>query len=121
MAGRALSIEQREELASSLAEDPEMTWTEVGRRAGVHRTTVARDVRLNGGRRRYCAVVARYRAQVERRRPRPGRLCAESALRRRVTAELVACRSPAAIAADLAAEGRSEGVPREHLPGHLRR
>jgi IS30 family transposase len=95
MAGRALSIEQREELAFSLAEVPEMTWTSVGLRVGVHRTTVTREVTLNGGRQRYCAVAAQHRADLERRRQRQGRLCAESVLRQRVTAELVACRSPA--------------------------
>lgn len=105
MAGHPLTMGQREEIALGLADEPAMSWTALARRTGTHRTTVAREVGLNGGRQGYRPADAQRRAESERCRPRPSRLVADSALRKRVTAELSLCRSPAAIAADLIAEG----------------
>lgn len=105
MAGKVLTMGQREEISLGLADDTAMSWTDLARRAGAHRTTVAREVARNGGRKHYRPADAQARAGTERCRPRLSRLVTDAVLRGRVTAELVAGRSPAAIAADLLAEG----------------
>jgi IS30 family transposase len=84
-----------------------MSWAELGRRVGVDPTTAAREVVRNGGRARYSAEGAQSRAQRLARRPKTPKLRRPGPLRDRVTEELRACRSPAAIAADLKAEGAS--------------
>ncbi|MGH9267887.1 MAG: IS30 family transposase [Acidimicrobiales bacterium] len=98
-------MDQREEIALGLADSVSASWTDLATRAGAHRTTVAREVRRNGGRQNYRPADAERRAGVERCRPRLSRLVADTVLRARVTAELSSFRSPAAIAADLGAEG----------------
>lgn len=102
--------DQREVIECSLQGNETVSWAELGRRVGVHATTVAREVDRNGGRSRYSAEGAQARAQRQGRRPRTAKLCCPGPLRDRVTTELRLCRSPAAIAADLRAEGTGERV-----------
>lgn len=123
MAGPSLNMNQREEISLGLADSPSASWTDLARRAGVHRTTVAREVIRNGGRQHYRPADAERRAEAERCRPRLSRLMIDSVLRARVIAELRLCRSPAAIAADLVAEGAArvchESIYRSVYAGEL--
>ena len=66
---------------------------------------MAREINAGGGRERYGPAAAQRRAEVARRRARRRRLEAPGPLRDRICAELRRGRSPAAIRADLAAEG----------------
>lgn len=100
-----LSRDQRDVIEVELVEDPEMTWSELGRRVGVHRSTVEREVNRNRGRVKYSADAAQLASDNNARRPRDRKLALATPLRSRVTTELKAKRSPAAIAADLRAEG----------------
>ena len=51
MAGKErLSRDQRGAIEVELIADAEMTWTELGGRVGVHRSTVEREVNHNRGR-----------------------------------------------------------------------
>ena len=100
-----LSLPERDEIAVALIEDRDLSWAEIGRRVGRHRTTIAREVAAGGGRDRYRPATAHRRAERDRCRPRPRRLEAPGPLRDRLTAELRVGRSPEAIWADLAAEG----------------
>lgn len=105
MPGRArLTRDQRDAIEDGLSRAPAVSWAELASRLGVAPTTVAREVSRNRGRVKYCAETAQRRAEREARRPRALRLAAAGPLRDRITAELKECRSPAAIAADLAAE-----------------
>ena len=92
-------------IEEALAEDPAVSWSELGRRLGVHRSTVEREVNRNGGRARYSVEAATFMCAKRARRPRVLRLARVTPLRERVIRELGLKRSPAAIAADLAAEG----------------
>src|SRR5487761_1963599 len=105
MPGAPLSLPEREEIALALIEDPMVAWAVIGRRAGRHPTTIAREVTGHGGRSGYRPAVAERSAQRALRRPRARRLAASGALRVRVTGELRLGRSPVAIWADLVAEG----------------
>jgi IS30 family transposase len=95
---------EREEIKAGLIENRDMSWAELGRRAGRHPTTIAREVGRNDGRDRYRPAMADRRATQTRRRSRPRRLEIPGRLRDRVTAELRLGRSPEAIWADLRAE-----------------
>ncbi|MGL4289061.1 MAG: IS30 family transposase [Phreatobacter sp.] len=109
-----MSRDQRDLIDAGLTEDREMSWTELGRRTALCRTTVMREVTGCGGRHGYSAVRADDAAAKRAKRPR-GRVLGEPGpLRDRVTAELRAHRSPAAIAADLRADG-GEGVCAETI------
>ena len=105
MPGVPLLLSEREEIRVALEADPDVSFAEVARRIGRDRSTVSREVARNGGREAYRAAAAQGRAEQRRKRPRRWCLCADEALRERVTNELRAGRSPAAIAADLRAEG----------------
>lgn len=63
MAYTRLSVIEREEISRSLAEDPLISWTALGRLLGRHRSTVQREVGRNGGRYHYRASEAHGRAQ----------------------------------------------------------
>ena len=109
-----VSRDQRDLIDAGLTEDREMSWTELGRRTALCRTTVMREVTGCGGRHGYSAVRADDAAAKRAKRPR-GRVLGEPGpLRDRVTAELRAHRSPAAIAADLRVDG-GEGVCAETI------
>ena len=105
MPGAPLELHEREEIFRALVEDPQAGWAAIGRRVGRHPTTVAREINAGGGRERYGPAAAQRRAEVARRRARRRRLEAPGPLRDRICAELRRGRSPAAIRADLAAEG----------------
>ena len=105
MARAGLALPEREEISRGLSEDMNMTWAELGRRAGRHPATIAREVARHGGRERYRAAAADGRAARSRRRRRPGRLVADTELRERVIGELRAGFSPAGIAARLRHDG----------------
>jgi transposase, IS30 family len=106
MPGRArLTRDQRGVIEEGLAADGDVSWEELGLRVGVAASTVGREVKRNRGRLKYCAEAAQVRAGREARRPKVARLVEAGPLRDRVNTELEQCRSPAAIAADLAAEG----------------
>ena len=66
---------------------------------------MAREINAGGGRERYGPAAAQRRAEVARRRARRRRLEAPGAAAGPHLAELRRGRSPAAIRADLAAEG----------------
>ena len=101
MPGAPLELHEREEIFRALVEDLQAGWAAIGRRVGRHPTTVAREINAGGGRERYGPAAAQRRAEVARR----CRLEAPGPLRDRICAELRRGRSPAAIRADLAAEG----------------
>ena len=105
MPGAPLELHEREEIFRALVEDLQAGWAAIGRRVGRHPTTVAREINAGGGRERYGPAAAQRRAEVARRRARRRRLEAPGPLRDRICAELRRGRSPAAIRADLAAEG----------------
>ena len=105
MPGAPLELHEREEIFRALVEDLQAGWAAIGRRVGRHPTTVAREINAGGGRERYGPAAAQRRAEVARRRARRRRLAAPGPLRDRICAELRRGRSPAAIRADLAAEG----------------
>jgi IS30 family transposase len=106
MPGRArLTRDQRGVIEDGLAGDRVVSWVELGRRVGVAASTVAREVGRNRGRVKYCADAAQVRAVQQVGRPKVAKLVALGPLRDRVNAELKLCRSPGAIALDLAAEG----------------
>jgi IS30 family transposase len=106
MPGRArLTRDQRGVIEEGLAGDPVVSWVELGRRVGAVATTVAREVRRNRGRSKYSADAAQVRAAQQVRRPKVAKLVGLGPLRDRVNAELKLCRSPVAIALDLAADG----------------
>ena len=86
MPGAPLELHEREEIFRALVEDPQSSWAAIGRRVGRHPTTVAREINAGGGRERYGPAA-----------PGP--------LRDRIRGELRLGRSPAAIRADLVAEG----------------
>lgn len=117
MAYTRLTMTEREEISRTLAEDPTVTWTELGRRLGRHRTTLQRETRRNGGRLRYRARDAEARAQRERPRRRH-RLACDPALAERVRAHLRSGYSPAGTArllGGIAAETIYQGIYRGHL------
>ena len=104
MPGAPLELHEREEIFRALIEDPEMSWAEMARRVGRHRTTIAGEVARGGGRHCYGAAGAQRRAELARRRPRRRRLEVPGPLRDRIGDELRLGRSPEAIWADLVAE-----------------
>lgn len=104
MPGAPLSLLEREEISLALIEDKSTPWAEIARRVCRHPTTVAREVRANGGRIRYRPAAADRAATANLGRPRCRRLERPGELTDRVTAELRLGRSPVAIWADLVAD-----------------
>ena len=104
MPGAPLSLVERDEISLALIEDRTTTWAEIARRVDRHPTTVAREVRANGGRPRYRPAMADKAARMGLGRPRCRRLELPGELTDRVTAELRLGRSPVAIWADLVAD-----------------
>ena len=70
MAYVRLDREVREEIRCLLAVDRELSWSEIGRRVGFHRSTIQREVVSNGGRRDYRAFAGHQRATRLARRCR---------------------------------------------------
>lgn len=112
---RRLVLDQRVAVEEVLRCDPVVSWAVLGRRVGVHATTVSREVGRGGGRERYNAKAAQLQADEAAKRPRDAKLVAVGELRDRVCRELKHARSPVAIAADLSAEGATERVCAESI------
>lgn len=104
MPGAPLSLPEREEIRLALTEDPGVSWTSISRRVGRHRTTIAREVAVHGGRVKYRPAVAERTALRCRKRPRDRLGNVPAVLRDRLVVELRQGRSPEAIWADLRAE-----------------
>lgn len=122
-ARRRMTRAERDVVEEGLREDEGVSWAELACRTGRAATTVAREVGRNGGRSRYSAEGAQARALREAHRPKTPVLCKPGWLRDRVRAELAEKRSPAAITADLRAEGGSavchETIYQAVFAGHL--
>ena len=103
MAGRALCLDEREEIRAGIeAGHPAAV---IARRLRRHPTTVSREIRRNGGRDTYRAVRAQRRCDHKRRRPKPFKLVTDLKLGRRVEGGLRRGFSPPAVAALLRASG----------------
>ena len=100
-----LSLYEREEISRGLIGDSEVSWAELACRVGRHQTTVAREVSRNGGRDRYRPAIAEQRPSTPAVGAGFGRLEEPGPVRERMISELGLGRSPAAIWADLGAEG----------------
>jgi IS30 family transposase len=92
----------------ALIQNPDTAWDTIATRIDRYPTTIAREIRRNGGRTHYRAGLADRRALRSPHRPRPRRLQAHGPLRSRITNELATGRSPVAIWADLTAEGTKQ-------------
>ncbi len=104
LAGRYLSLSEREEIAIGLAQ--QLSFREIGRRIGRAASTVSREVRLNGPDRPgrpYRAVAAQQAAEARARRPKPRKMQHEP-LRAVVQTRLQTKWSPEEIAARLKRE-----------------
>src|SRR5262245_56793870 len=134
----ALTTTEREEISRRIARGESLR--AIGRRLGRAPSTVSRELRRNGGRRRYRATRADRRAWRRARRPKPCRLARQPRLRRVVAAKLAANWSPQQIAGWLRAPFpsdpemqlphqpiylslyvQSRGVLKRELVAHLRR
>lgn len=110
MPGKPLSSRDRDDIAELLRDDPGTPWAQIGRQVDRHPTTIAREVKGNGGRKGYRPASADRNAVVARRRPRVCMWRVEDTVRERITKELRLGRSPVAIWADLVADG-IDGAP----------
>jgi transposase, IS30 family len=97
-----LSIDQRIEIGLGLAHGESCRF--IAARIGRAPSTVSREIKANGGRRRYRPMVAHRQAHARARRPKPTKLAAHPVLRRRVAADLQRLWSPEQIATQLRAE-----------------
>jgi IS30 family transposase len=101
-AARCLSLEEREEISRGIARgDSDRA---IGRALGRAHTTIGREIRRCGGRRRYRAQFADEEAWLRARRPKPGKLERSLRLRRLVEERLALDHSPEQIAAWLRRE-----------------
>lgn len=110
MPGTPLSSRERDDIAELLREDPDAPWARIGREVDRHPTTISREVNGNGGRKGYRPASADRDAALALRRPRECMWRVEDTVRERITKELRQGRSPAAIWAELVADG-IDGVP----------
>lgn len=106
MPGKRLTEEEREEIALGLASKE--SYRAIGRRLGRPASTVSREVKRHGGRRRYRGLEAHRRAQRWARRPKQGRLSQNPRLAGAVSAGLEQRWSPQQIAARLRMEHPSD-------------
>jgi transposase, IS30 family len=97
-----LSPAEREEISRGVS--ARLSFAEIGRRIGRPASTVSREVGRNGGRARYRAVTADWRAGVRARRPKPAKLAVNPALREVVQARLEQRWSPQQISKRLKAD-----------------
>jgi IS30 family transposase len=107
MAGAVLSAEEREEIRVGC--EALESFTSMARALGRATSTVSEEVRKNGGRSRYCAVVAGERARKERSRPKSTKFESNAALADHVETRLIALDSPTTIAIELARAGGING------------
>jgi IS30 family transposase len=106
MPGRRLGLEEREEIRVGLVRGESLR--QIARRIERPVSTVAREVKRNGGPTRYVATCAQGRAERCARRPKIPRLCADRDVAARVTKALENRESPMTIA-------RREGVSHETI------
>jgi IS30 family transposase len=97
-----LSFGEREEIRAGLAAGDSLR--AIARRLGRAPSTISREVRRSGGRRRYRALAAERSAQRRQRRPKPTKLAASPRLRAAVEAGLGELWSPQQISARLRRE-----------------
>ena len=95
MPGSRLCLQDRVEIQVGIAKG--LSDTMIGEVVSKHRTTVMREVRAGGGRKRYCAEVAHVRSGCEARRPKGLRLSIDAGLRGLIEDGLSKRWSPAAI------------------------
>lgn len=103
MAGKALCLDEREEIRAGIEQG--RSAAAVARGLGRHPTTVSREIRRNGGRESYRATSAQRRCDRCRRRPKPFKLVVDPRLGRRVEGGLRRGFSPPAVAALLRQAG----------------
>ena len=103
MAGRALCLDEREEIRAGI--EAGRSAAAIARRLHRHPTTVSREIRRNGGRDCYRATKAQRRCNRKRRRPKPFKFVTDPNLGRQVEVGLRRGFSPPAIAALLRAGG----------------
>ena len=87
-----LSLEERVEVKVGLERGS--SFAEIARRLGRHRSTICREVQVNGGRARYRPVTAHERSMVRARRPKPTKLATNPVLCERVSTDLERLLSP---------------------------
>jgi IS30 family transposase len=97
-----LSAEDRVEIRLGL--ERRESYAQIARDLGVHRSTVCREVKANGGRHNYRPLTAHRRAVARARRPKMTKLAANPQLCQRVSERLEALWSPQQIAISLRAE-----------------
>src|SRR5690349_3462281 len=72
--GALLTFEERETISRELSRDRNCPTRLLGALLGRHHSTVAREIKVNGGRAAYRAGTAHGRAVAHRPRPRPRKL-----------------------------------------------
>ena len=134
----ALSAEEREEISRGLARNN--SYRVIGARIGRPHSTVLREVKRNGGRKRYRAAEAEAASVLRRQRPKPTKLELLPQLRAKMEALLKLNWSPQQISAQLKREHpddpqmqishetiyialyvQARGTLRQGLTRHLRR
>lgn len=108
MPGRALSVEEREEIRIGL--EAGERFAELARALGRPTSTISREVHRNGGRCAYRAVSAERRAVRKRHRPKLTLFQESPGLADHVEARLRALDSPTTIAIELARSGGIDGL-----------
>ena len=89
---RCMGLDEREEISRGIAR--EESDRAIGRRLGRHHTTIGREIRRCGGRRRYRAHFAEQEAWHRARRPKPTKLGSCAKLRALVSGHLSDDNSP---------------------------
>jgi IS30 family transposase len=97
-----LGFEERERISRGIAAGERDS--EIARALGRHRSTIGREIRAGGGRRRYRALAAERRARARAARPKPTKLAGCPRLVAAVEHGLGRCWSPQQIAARLRLE-----------------
>ena len=103
MAGKALCLDEREEIRAGIEQG--RSAAAIARRLRRHPTTVSREIRRNSGRESYRATKAQRRCDRCRRRPKPFKLVVDRKLGRQVEGGLRRGFSPPAVAALLRESG----------------
>src|ERR1700685_2107588 len=116
ISGRALSFQEREEIAMLKAQGAGVR--EIARRLGRSPSTISRELRRNaatrGGKLDYRASVAQWKAELVARRPKPAKLAADERLREYVQERLsVQVRQPdgTVVSGPKAAPWKGRGQP----------
>jgi IS30 family transposase len=107
---RWLSVVERERIFEGVCRGE--SDSEIARAVGRHRSTIGREIRRCGGRRRYRPVAAERRAQQASRRPKPTKLAQSARLLGAVQDGLKRCWSPQQIAQRLKRDYPDDGSMR---------